>query len=483
MAERCALLVLGVLNLLGSTVPARAQAAANPALARLVTPSDWPATLAGTGAFSDPALLVPGPAVLPYDINVPFWSDGAIKRRWFALPTPGMRLGFRPEGNWDLPVGSVWIKHFDLQLVTGDPASARRIETRLLVRTGNGVMGATYRWGDSRTDAMLVPEQGLEETFEIQTGGQRRTQRWRYPSREQCLRCHTAVAGFALGFNTPQLNRDCPDLALPRNQLARWNGEGRFATNVTAIHTLRALAHATNTGASVEFRVRSYLAANCVQCHQPGGVPWSYWDARITTPLAATGLIGGPLYDELENPDNRVVVPGDPIHSVLLARLQLLDYTHMPPLGTSVLNQEAIALLTDWITNKVTGYRSLAAWQTQYFGGGGSNPMAAPGADPDGDGVTNLDEYLTGGDPGQAADVWQLGVARSEAGVRLSFRQPANRSGVVEWNREPGNPSGWLPLDVPGNHPWFPAAARDVTLLDPDAANAAKYYRVRIEAP
>ena len=45
-----------------------------------------PSTLSQTGAFFDTAALRPASTLIPYDINVPFWSDGADKRRWMAAP-------------------------------------------------------------------------------------------------------------------------------------------------------------------------------------------------------------------------------------------------------------------------------------------------------------------------------------------------------------------------------------------------------------
>ena len=65
----------------------------------------------------------------------------------------------------------------------------------------NGVYGVTYRWGNSTTNATLVPEEGLNETFVVdEGGGLLRTQVWRYPSRVECLQCHTAAGGYALGL-------------------------------------------------------------------------------------------------------------------------------------------------------------------------------------------------------------------------------------------------------------------------------------------
>src|SRR5689334_4891427 len=54
-----------------------------------------PALLSQTGAFEDVRALKPVPGLLSYDLNVPFWSDGAEKRRWIAIP-PGEKIDFAP---------------------------------------------------------------------------------------------------------------------------------------------------------------------------------------------------------------------------------------------------------------------------------------------------------------------------------------------------------------------------------------------------
>ena len=125
-----------------------------------------PATLAETGVFSNPATLTPAPGVVPYTPNVSFWSDHARKTRWFALPDLTSTFGFSPHGAWTLPAGAVWVKHFDLELRRGEPASSRRVETRVLVKTPDGVYGATYRWNDAQTNATLVGEGGGFQSFE-----------------------------------------------------------------------------------------------------------------------------------------------------------------------------------------------------------------------------------------------------------------------------------------------------------------------------
>ena len=42
-----------------------------------------PQRLSGTGVFRNLEELLPGAGVVPYEINVPFWSNFAVKQRWF----------------------------------------------------------------------------------------------------------------------------------------------------------------------------------------------------------------------------------------------------------------------------------------------------------------------------------------------------------------------------------------------------------------
>src|SRR6185436_18570860 len=110
------------------------------------------------------------------------------------------------------------------------------------------------------TNATLVPEAGLDEPLVVDNGGGiLRTQVWHYPSQAECLQCHSAAGGLALGFNTAQLNRDFDYSGTVTNQITALSLAGYFNTNVTDIHSLRALAQPANTAVSLEYRVRSYL--------------------------------------------------------------------------------------------------------------------------------------------------------------------------------------------------------------------------------
>jgi len=443
-----------------------------------------PPTLADTGVFADPSSLTVNPGIVAYDLNVPFWSDNANKSRWFSVPKTTSVIGFNRDGNWAFPAGTVWVKHFELELTNGVPSSAKRLETRLLVRTLTGIYGATYRWGDSLTNAVLVQEEGLDEAFSIHDNVIVRTQVWHYPSRSECLTCHTPLAGFALGFKTAQLNRDFLYPGGIQNQLRALTEAGYFtqSTRPSAFHTLPALANPTNSAISLDFRVLSYLAANCVQCHQPGGAALGLFDSQLTTPLSASGLLDGTLVNALGDPDNRVIKPGSLGHSVLLTRLANLGPNNMPPLATSILNQQAIDLLTEWITGPATNYQSYAQWQQSYFGSTNA-PGSAPEEDADGDGAANELEFLTGTNPLRASDAWGIHMLTTDSDAVINFTRIANRGFEVQSTTSVSAHNSWQPLDVPGNEPTFAITNSPVTVHDSLTNAQTKYYRVRIFEP
>jgi len=125
-----------------------------------------PATLSATGLLSDVAGFVPSDKLIPYTINAPFWSDGAIKSRWLTVPT-GSTIGFSPTGDWTFPTGSVSMKHFEMALDETNPALRKRLETRVLVKMASGgSYGATYRWRADNSDADLINE-GVTEIVPV----------------------------------------------------------------------------------------------------------------------------------------------------------------------------------------------------------------------------------------------------------------------------------------------------------------------------
>ncbi len=57
-----------------------------------------PALLSQTGAFADLRTLTPARGLLPYDLVLAFWSDGAAKSRFVAIPEG--KVVFSPTDEW-----------------------------------------------------------------------------------------------------------------------------------------------------------------------------------------------------------------------------------------------------------------------------------------------------------------------------------------------------------------------------------------------
>lgn len=180
-----------------------------------------------------------------------------------------------------------------------------------------------------------------------------RDQLWYFPSRQDCLSCHTRPSGGVLGMKTRQSNGD--HLFLPAgvtdNQLRAWNHAGYFdpPVNEAAIASLLKLVTVTNQTSELEFRVRSYLDANCSHCHRPGGAR-ANWDARIETPLGLANIVGGLVLDDLGITGARIIAPQDVSRSIMHKRISTTTESFkMPPLAKNVVDRNAVAALAEWI--------------------------------------------------------------------------------------------------------------------------------------
>lgn len=325
---------------------ARADKSSQPLTINLKVPKQ----LSQLGAFVDLTNLVTAPGIIPYGVNSPLWSDGALKERWIAVPA-SQQIAFSPSNSFSFPAGTVFIKNFDLT-VNETNGATRRLETRFLIRDDNGgVYGATYRWRDDHSDADLVSAPQTEN-INIVTATGVRTQTWYYPGPLDCLVCHNPNAGSVLGVNARQLNGPFTYSAtgVTDNQLRTWNRLGLFKTTLDeeSLTNVPALVRVNDTNFPVEYRVRSYLDANCSQCHRPNGVV-GYFDARFSTPLAKQKLIDGPVANPMNDPLSQVVTPGDLPHSLLHTRINRVGNLQMPPLARNLIDTNAVQAVAEWI--------------------------------------------------------------------------------------------------------------------------------------
>jgi uncharacterized repeat protein (TIGR03806 family) len=433
-----------------------------------------PALLSQTGAFSNLANLTPHAGIVAYQVNLPFWSDHAEKQRWLSIPDTLKTMQWSQDANWGFPAGQVWIKHFDIETELGNPASKRRLETRFLVKNNSGAYGVTYRWRADQSDADLVAASGLDEVLPS-------SQTWRFPSRSECMTCHTTVAGFALSFNTRQLNRDQNFSGMSQNQLSAFAQAGYLSNALPLVASLPRMVAMDDGSQSLEIRARSYLAVNCAPCHQPGGGGGNTWDLRAHVTTENTGIVRGVLNNPGGNSANRFFAPGDVAHSMAVTRMQGGGgLTRMPPLGNRVTDTVGVNMLKDWINMELPAWRSFAEWQTDNFGSS-EDPGAAPDYDWDGDGRDNRMEYLVRSNPKTPDSESLIRIQPSgEDLFEIVVPEVFNRSVLIETST---GLTDWQPWNAPGNTPDYPVSGGGAKIMQGTRDESSRFFRANFASP
>jgi hypothetical protein len=270
--------------------------------------------------------------------------------------------------------------------------------------------GYSYAWNDEQTDATLVAASGHDRDFLVSPdGASGKKQTWHFPSRAECMVCHSRAANWLLGVSTAQINTASREHPASHDQLAALEKLGVFkvswldhwhewqrdfqrsqrlfplmARTVAArfsglrqvgvrpmqwlesdlenhpryinLLTKRSAdyAHLTDPAdvhAPLDKRVRSYLHSNCASCHVWAGGGNSMMELSYATEQAKMNIVGEkPKHHSFGRADALLIAPGDPDRSVLLERLRRRGAGQMPPLATNVVDEQAVKLLRDWIS-------------------------------------------------------------------------------------------------------------------------------------
>jgi hypothetical protein len=293
---------------------------------------------------------------LPFSPQYPLWTDGATKRRWVYLPE-GATIDASDPNRWVYPDGTKFWKEFSF--------GGRKVETRLLWKRDGEWVFAAYVWNDAQTDATLVPPVGMVSSVEVAPGRPHRI-----PSTADCRACHVSSRVEVLGFNALQLSPDRDPNALHAESLT---------SDMVTLSTLlesRQLSHAPDEWRTTPPRIAvadpdtrsvlGYLAANCAHCHnrdsdlrnldfdlsvEPKATPCA---AALATTVDRPGRWVIPTAPDM----SRRVAPSKPELSAIVARMHSRrPSTQMPPLGTSVVDVEAVALLSRWIAADAATWR------------------------------------------------------------------------------------------------------------------------------
>lgn len=316
-------------------------------------PSVFPRKLSETGLFEsvpDHRLL---PSVIPYSVNVELWSDAAFKQRWLAVPGDE-KIQYSSNRGWDFPNGSVLVKSFALERESGRPETRRWIETRLMVRQQNEWVGYSYRWNDEQTDAELLDASGTDVDFEIMDSNEhegKRTQTWHYPSRAECMVCHSRAVNYVLGLTEKQMNRKHVYGHEQLNQLELLAEMGFFKEPLSKpADELSRLSDPFDSSLDLHTRATSYLHANCSNCHVEAGGGNSQFSTEIDAKPDQIWLFDAlPVHSTFGIAEARLISPGSPERSLVIERMQRRGHGQMPPIGTNLIDRPAVDLLREWI--------------------------------------------------------------------------------------------------------------------------------------
>jgi uncharacterized repeat protein (TIGR03806 family) len=298
--------------------------------------------------------ILPAPGVLPYDLNTPLFSDGAIKRRTVWLP-PGTTASYDDQALFDFPDGTVFTKSF------GFPDDLRKaqptihwVETRVEWRVAGAWHAIRYTWDDAQTAATVSFGGEVRAISWIDATGATRTAEYELPDAQQCKQCHQDVTGLVpIGPKARNLNRSYPYAGGAENQLLRWTEAGLLTGSPAPDLAPRLAVWNDPTTGSIEKRARAYLESNCAHCHHVGGTAQAYGLVFLVAendpyrygvckqPLVSGPGSGGYRY---------VVAPGTPDQSVLRFRMASTDPdSRMPQIGRSIVDEEGLALVISWI--------------------------------------------------------------------------------------------------------------------------------------
>jgi hypothetical protein len=331
-------------------------AACLPAGVRAQDARGLPQHLRDTGLYVAGSVI--NPDVLPFSPQYPLWSDGAAKRRWIWLP-PGSSIDASAPDAWEFPVGTRLWKEF---------AHGDQLETRYLVRGSDGAWRfGSYVWTADGKDAVLAPVKGMRDLPAPNAPGARYT----IPSEDDCRACHEGAPVPVLGFSALQLSPDRDPLAPHAERMS--NGADLRSLAVRGLLRnlpVKLLASPPRIAASnpAERAALGYLHGNCGNCHNSEG-PLAVLEMnlaqRVDAPEQETthanqvldsviGVQSG--FRPAGAPANAPrIAPGHFDSSVIALRMKSRDpLQQMPPLGTSAVDAEAVALLARWIESLST---------------------------------------------------------------------------------------------------------------------------------
>ncbi|MFZ4612304.1 MAG: hypothetical protein ACOYNH_01340 [Bacteroidia bacterium] len=298
------------------------------------------------GALKD---QIPNDNVIPYKPASSLFTDYALKHRFVWLPPRTKATYVADNKIIDLPIGAALIKTFYYNNV--EPTGSTQIlETRVMIRKSGGWIFAEYVWNEEQTEATLQMNGSYVPIAWSQNGTPKSTN-YRIPSEMECLTCHKSNnAAIPIGIKPQNLNTNYQYTSGNINQLQYWISKGILQNNLPV--SIQSTIDYHDISQPLKTRLRSYLDINCSHCHQENS-HCDYRPLRLAFSETIQSINMGVCVEPQENIDpvlQKIIVPGNFTKSVMHFRLNSTDEsTRMPLLGRTLVDDEGVQLLKDYI--------------------------------------------------------------------------------------------------------------------------------------
>lgn len=274
--------------------------------------------------------LQPSPLTFNYDLITPLFTDYAHKQRLIALPE-GEKMTFNGDGFPLFPDNTVIAKTFYYNNDETDLSQGKNIiETRLLIKINDVWELGNYKWNESQTEAVLDTEGAVVPVTWVNNDGESQSINYEIPSSTDCFTCHS---------NNSQVTPIGPKL---RTMNFNVNGSNQLQAlidnemleGLTDPATVSVLPDWEDTSLGLDRRARAYMDINCAHCHIEGG----FCDTQSILRLSyETDYVESNISERRNS---------------ILARIQnTIPEYGMPLIGTTILHEEGVNLLVDYINS------------------------------------------------------------------------------------------------------------------------------------
>lgn len=292
--------------------------------------------------------------VIPYETISPLFTDYAHKKRFIWMPNDSAANYVSDTEVLDFPVGTILIKTFYYDNVLPEN-NTRIIETRLMIKKQTEWVFADYVWNSEQTEAVF-DQDGSYTFIEWTQDGQTLSTNYRIPSETECNICHKKnEIPIPIGTKPQNLNKIFAYSDGSKNQLEKLIEFGYLNSGVPS--EITTVVDWQDTSQPLGLRVRSYVDINCAHCHSDNA-HCDYMSMRFAFSESTSEDNLGVCIEPQENVDSalsHIVRPGNISRSALHFRINSTEESvRMPMLGRTIVHQEALSLIEEWINSLTT---------------------------------------------------------------------------------------------------------------------------------